>query len=114
LSSEVQRVPHTRVAVCENGSGGDAAERLRRAIASGRRASRTHAVGTRDDRCAKDGPNRRSRGEIASKSGSAAIPALLCGNRALHALLATPDAYDSVGFQRSRLIHLEVVEQTRK
>jgi N-acetylglucosaminyl-diphospho-decaprenol L-rhamnosyltransferase len=32
LSSEVGRVPGTRVAVCENGSGGDAADRLRRAI----------------------------------------------------------------------------------
>jgi len=32
LSSKVGRVPGTRVAVCENGSGGDAAERLQRAI----------------------------------------------------------------------------------
>ena len=32
LSREVTRVPGTRVVVCENGSGGDAAERLRRAI----------------------------------------------------------------------------------
>jgi GT2 family glycosyltransferase len=34
LSREVERVEGTRVAVCENGSGGDAAERLRRAIAA--------------------------------------------------------------------------------
>ena len=33
LSGEVTRVPGTKVVVCENGSGGDAAERLRRAIA---------------------------------------------------------------------------------
>jgi N-acetylglucosaminyl-diphospho-decaprenol L-rhamnosyltransferase len=33
LSSEVGRCPGVRVAVCENGSGGDAEERLRRAIA---------------------------------------------------------------------------------
>jgi len=32
LSEEVRRVPGTRVAVCENGTGGDAAERLQRAI----------------------------------------------------------------------------------
>src|SRR5208337_5693055 len=32
LSKEVGRVPDTRVAVCENGTGGDAAERLSRAI----------------------------------------------------------------------------------
>ena len=32
LSREVERVPGTKVAVCENGSGGDAAERLRQAI----------------------------------------------------------------------------------
>ena len=28
LSKEIGRVPETRVAVCENGTGGDAAERL--------------------------------------------------------------------------------------
>ena len=32
LSREIDRVPGTRVGVCENGTGGDAAERLRRAI----------------------------------------------------------------------------------
>ena len=32
LSGEIGRVPGTRVAVCENGTGGDAADRLRRAI----------------------------------------------------------------------------------
>jgi GT2 family glycosyltransferase len=32
LSREVERVPDTRIAVCENGSGGDAAERLQRVI----------------------------------------------------------------------------------
>ena len=32
LSGEIGRVPGTRVAVCENGTGGDAEERLRRAI----------------------------------------------------------------------------------
>jgi N-acetylglucosaminyl-diphospho-decaprenol L-rhamnosyltransferase len=34
LSREVERVPGTRVAVCENGTGDDAADRLRRAIAA--------------------------------------------------------------------------------
>ena len=33
LASEINRVPNARVAVCENGTGGDAEERLRRAIA---------------------------------------------------------------------------------
>jgi N-acetylglucosaminyl-diphospho-decaprenol L-rhamnosyltransferase len=33
LSAEVDSVPGTKVAVCENGTGGDAAERLRSAIA---------------------------------------------------------------------------------
>src|SRR4051794_20077335 len=33
LSGELDRVPGARVAVCENGTGGDAADRLRRAIA---------------------------------------------------------------------------------
>jgi GT2 family glycosyltransferase len=32
LSAEIHRVPGTKVAICENGSGGDAAERLRAAI----------------------------------------------------------------------------------
>ena len=32
LSGEIGRVPGTRVALCENGTGGDAADRLRRAI----------------------------------------------------------------------------------
>ena len=32
LSGEIDRVPGARVAVCENGTGGDAADRLRRAI----------------------------------------------------------------------------------
>jgi GT2 family glycosyltransferase len=32
LSQEIGRVPGTRVAVCENGTGGDAAEQLRQAI----------------------------------------------------------------------------------
>src|SRR6516165_10238418 len=32
LSPEIERTPGTRVAVCENGTGGDAAERLRQAI----------------------------------------------------------------------------------
>ncbi len=32
LSEQISRVPGTKVAVCENGSGGDAAEQLRRAI----------------------------------------------------------------------------------
>lgn len=32
LSGEIDRVPGSRVAVCENGTGGDAADRLRRAI----------------------------------------------------------------------------------
>jgi len=32
LSGEVGRCPGIRVAVCENGTGGDAEERLRRAI----------------------------------------------------------------------------------
>jgi N-acetylglucosaminyl-diphospho-decaprenol L-rhamnosyltransferase len=32
LSGEIDRVPGTRVALCENGTGGDAASRLRRAI----------------------------------------------------------------------------------
>src|SRR5271166_5591271 len=32
LSEQISRVPSTKVAVCENGSGGDAAEKLRRAI----------------------------------------------------------------------------------
>ena len=32
LNEEIWRVPGTKVAVCENGTGGDAAERLRRAI----------------------------------------------------------------------------------
>jgi N-acetylglucosaminyl-diphospho-decaprenol L-rhamnosyltransferase len=33
LANEINRVPDARVAVCENGTGGDAEERLRRAIA---------------------------------------------------------------------------------
>src|SRR4051794_10386060 len=33
LAGEIGRVPGARVAVCENGTGGDAEERLRRAIA---------------------------------------------------------------------------------
>src|SRR5437764_10923665 len=33
LSGEIGRVPGARVALCENGTGGDAADRLRRAIA---------------------------------------------------------------------------------
>jgi GT2 family glycosyltransferase len=33
LSGEIGRVPGTRVALCENGTGGDAAERLQQAIA---------------------------------------------------------------------------------
>lgn len=33
LSGEIDRVPGTRVGVCENGTGGDAADRLRRAMA---------------------------------------------------------------------------------
>ena len=32
LNEEIRRVPGTKVAVCENGTGGDAADRLRRAI----------------------------------------------------------------------------------
>jgi N-acetylglucosaminyl-diphospho-decaprenol L-rhamnosyltransferase len=32
LSGEIGRIPGTRIAVCENGTGGDAAERLRQAI----------------------------------------------------------------------------------
>src|SRR6516225_5784435 len=32
LSKEIGRVPGTHVAVCENGTGGDAADRLRQAI----------------------------------------------------------------------------------
>jgi len=32
LSEEIQRVPGTKVGVCENGTGGDAADRLQRAI----------------------------------------------------------------------------------
>jgi N-acetylglucosaminyl-diphospho-decaprenol L-rhamnosyltransferase len=32
LSGEIRRIPGTRVALCENGTGGDAADRLRRAI----------------------------------------------------------------------------------
>jgi GT2 family glycosyltransferase len=32
LNEEIARVPRTKVAVCENGTGGDAADRLRRAI----------------------------------------------------------------------------------
>src|SRR5262249_2290178 len=32
LSGEIGRVPGTRVALCENGTGGDAADRFRRAI----------------------------------------------------------------------------------
>ena len=32
LAGEIGRVPGSRVAVCENGTGGDAEERLRRAI----------------------------------------------------------------------------------
>lgn len=34
LSSEIERVPGSKVALCENGTGGDAAELLRRAIDS--------------------------------------------------------------------------------
>ena len=34
LSGEIGRVPRSRVALCENGTGGDAAELLRRAIES--------------------------------------------------------------------------------
>ncbi|HEV8292212.1 MAG TPA: hypothetical protein VGP94_09825, partial [Tepidisphaeraceae bacterium] len=33
LSREIHRVPRARVAVCENGTGGDAEVRLRQAIA---------------------------------------------------------------------------------
>jgi GT2 family glycosyltransferase len=33
LSGEIARVPGTKVGVCENGTGGDAADRLRQAIA---------------------------------------------------------------------------------
>ena len=36
LSEEIRRVPGTRVAVCENGTGGDAADRLRQAIEENR------------------------------------------------------------------------------
>ena len=32
LSGEIERVPDSRVGVCENGTGGEAADRLRRAI----------------------------------------------------------------------------------
>ncbi|WP_246196774.1 glycosyltransferase family 2 protein [Aquisphaera giovannonii] len=35
LGGEVARVPGTKVVVCENGTGGDAAERIRRAIDQG-------------------------------------------------------------------------------
>ena len=34
LGAEIGRVPGSRVAVCENGTGGDAEERLRRAPSS--------------------------------------------------------------------------------
>ena len=108
LSGEIGRVPGTRVAVCENGTGGDAADRLRRAIDENGWDSWVDLTVIYPNRGFTGGNNAVIRPALESDDPPEYVLLLnadtIVQEHALDALVAFMDAHPGVGIAGSMLI----------
>jgi GT2 family glycosyltransferase len=108
LHGRIQRVPGARVAVCENGSGGDAAERLRQAVDSNGWGSWCQLTAVHPNRGFTGGNNIVIRAALASEDPPEYVLLLnadtLVEDRALEALVEHMDRSPATGIAGSRLL----------
>jgi GT2 family glycosyltransferase len=111
LSGEIGRVPGTRVALCENGTGGDAAERLQQAIAENGWASWVDLTVVSPNRGFPGGNNLVIRPALESADPPEYVLLLnadtIVKEHALDALVAFMDGHPQVGIAGSTLLSPE-------
>lgn len=116
LSGEVGRVPGTKVAVCENGTGEDAADRIATAIADNGWGDWTEFTAIFPNRGFTGGNNVVIRPALASADPSEYVLLLnadtVVMEHALDALVAFMDSHPRVGIAGSQLLSLEGNVQT--
>jgi GT2 family glycosyltransferase len=108
LSGEIGRIPGTRVAVCENGTGGDAAERLRLAIEENGWGSWVDLTVLYPNRGFTGGSNAVIRPAIESDDPPEYVLLLnadtIVKEHALDALVAFMDGHSKAGIAGSQLV----------
>ena len=108
LSGEIARVPDIRVAVCENGTGGDAEEQLRRAIVENGWRSWVDLTAIYPNRGFTGGNNAVIRPALESDDPPEYILLLnadtLVQEHALDALISFMDAHPGAGIAGSQLL----------
>jgi N-acetylglucosaminyl-diphospho-decaprenol L-rhamnosyltransferase len=108
ISGEVSRCPGVRVAVCENGSGGDAEERLQRAIAENGWGSWVNFTAIYPNRGFTGGNNAVIRPALQSNDPPEYILLLnadtIVNERALDTLIAFMDDHPKAGIAGSMLV----------
>jgi GT2 family glycosyltransferase len=111
LSREIARVPGARVGVCENGSGGDAAERIRRAIEENGWGSWVDLMEVYPNRGFTGGTNAVIRPALESENPPEYILLLnadtIVLEHALDTLVAFMDSHPKAGIAASRLLSPE-------
>lgn len=108
LAGRIQRVPESKVAVCENGTGGDAADRLRRVIEDHQWSSWVELTEVHPNRGFTGGNNLVIRAALASSDPPEYFLLLnadtLVQNGALEALVDYMDRHPRAGIAGSRLL----------
>ena len=108
LSGEIARMPGARVALCENGSGGDASERLRRAIAENGWDSWVDLTAIYPNRGFTGGNNAVIRPSLQSDDPPEYVLLLNADTtvqeHALDALVSFMDAHPKAGIAGSKLV----------
>jgi N-acetylglucosaminyl-diphospho-decaprenol L-rhamnosyltransferase len=109
LSTRIQRVPGTHVAVCENGTGADAAEKLRRAIHENGWGSWASLTVVHPNRGFTGGNNLVIRPALASSDPPEYILLLnadtLVRDGALEALVTFMDDHPEAGIAGSKMVY---------
>jgi GT2 family glycosyltransferase len=115
LTREINRVPNARVAVCENGTGGDAEERLRRAIAENDWGSWVDLTSIYPNRGFTGGNNAIIRPALESNDPPEYVLLLnadtIVLEHALDALVAFMDNHPKVGIAGSLLLSPKGIAQ---
>jgi GT2 family glycosyltransferase len=111
LDGRVQRIPGARVAVCENGTGGDAAQRLREAIDTNGWGSWVDLTAIHPNRGFTGGNNVVIRAALASADPPEYVLLLnadtLVRDGALEALVSFMDGHPEAGVAGSQLLSRE-------
>lgn len=108
LSGEIDRVPGTKVAVCENGTGGDAADQLRRAIEANGWSSWVEVTAVYPNRGFTGGTNAVIRPALESDDPPEYVLLLnadtIVQEHALDSLVAFMDSHPKAGIAGSLLL----------